>query len=257
MKRVLIAVLMMTLLAGCSTTAEREADEAKRQRVVETNVQLANGYMQRGQLDFAKEKLERALSVDPANLQANNAMALLHWRLKEYPAAEQHFRRAVAVEKGNGEAQNNYGVFLCERGRIDEAERWFRRAVADTHYSTPAEANQNAGLCLMKKGDRVAAEPYFREALRLNPRLAQSLEHMARISFDSGRMLPARAFVQRYFENGGQDTPEILWVAVRVEKALGHKDQEASYALRLRARFPDSPEARQLGKPAPAKKGKG
>ena len=181
-------------------------------------------------------------------------MALLQWRLREYAAAEAHFRRAVVLEKGNGEAQNNYGVFLCERGRIDEAERWFKRAIADPFYSTPAAANQNAGLCLIKKAERVAAETYFREALRLNPRLAQSLVHMARISFDSGRALAARGFIQRYFQEA-EDTPETLWLAVRIEQALGHKNEEASYALRLRAKFPDSPETRQLGKPARAGKG--
>lgn len=245
----------MLLLAACANTAEREAEDAKRHRLVETNVQLAANYLQRGQLEFAKEKLEKALSIDPEDVTANNTMALLQWRLKEYAAAEAHFRRAVRVEKNNGEAQNNYGVFLCERGRVEEAVTWFKRAVADQLYPTPAVANQNAGLCLMKTGASDAAEPYFRDALKINPRLAPSLEHMARISWARGKPLAARGFMQRYFE-AGADTPETLWLAVRIEKELGHKNEEASYALRLRAKFPESPEAKRLGK-KPARAGRG
>jgi len=256
MMRVVGMIVIGVLLAGCASTAEREADEGKRRRLVETNVQLAEVYLQRGQLEFAKEKLEKALAVDPNDRHANNTMALLQWRLRDYAAAEAHFQRAVAGQKGNGEAHNNYGVFLCERGRVDEAERWFKLAIADQLYSTPAVANQNAGLCLIKKADRVAAEAYLREALRLNPRLAPSLLEMARIGLDSNRALAARGFMQRYFQEAA-DTAEALWLAVRIERALGHKNEEASYALRLRAKFPDSPEARQLGRPAPARTGKG
>lgn len=247
-------LLVATLLAACSSTAEREAEDAKRHRVVDTNVQLAASYLQRGQLEFAKEKLDRALAIDPNDANANTTMALLQWRLRDYALAEEHFRRAVRAEKGNGEARNNYGVFLCERGRIDEAVKWFRLAVQDPLYSTPALANQNAGLCLAKTGAVANAEPFFREALRINPRLAPALEQMARISLDIGKPLAARGFMQRYFQ-AGEDTPETLWLAVRIERALGHKNEEASYALRLRAKFPESPEAKRLGKPARVGKG--
>lgn len=254
MKRIAVVLSAVALLTACSTSAERDADDAKRRRLVDTNVQLAAGYLQRGQLEFAKEKLEKALSADPDDTGANNTMALLQWRLRDYAAAEAHFRRAVRPEKDNGEAQNNYGVFLCERGRVEDAVKWFKKAVSDPLYSTPAVANQNAGLCLMKTGAAAAAEPYFREALRINPQLAPALEQMARISLETGKPLAARGFMQRYFQ-ASQDTPEMLWLAVRIEKALGHKNEEASYALRLRAKFPESPEAKRLGKPARAGKG--
>jgi len=37
-----------------------------------------------------------------------------------------------------------------------------------------------------------------------------------------------------------------LLLAFRIERALGAKDAQASYALRLRGKFPDSAEAKQL-----------
>jgi type IV pilus assembly protein PilF len=243
----------VVLLAGCASTAEREAEEGKRARLVETNVQLANGYLQRGQFEFAKEKLEKALAIDANDSQANNMMAVLWWRLKDYEVAERHFTRAVR-DKHNAEAQNNFGAFLCERNRTDEAETWFKRAVANPLYKTPAQAAENAGLCLFKAKAYPRAENYFREALKLDPRLPASLYHLARIGYESGRTLAARGFMQRYFQ-AAQDTPEALLLAVYIERVLKNKDEEASYAVRLRGKFPASPEAQQLQHPAASRKG--
>lgn len=246
-------IVTMVLLVGCASTAEREATETKRARLADTNVQLANGYLQRGELEFAKEKLDKALAIEPNHTQANNMMALLQWRLKDYAAAERHFRNAVS-HKDDPEAQNNFGVFLCERDRVEEAETWFKRAIANKLYQTPALAYENAGLCVFKAKAISKAESYFREALRIDPRLPTSLYHMARISYEAGRTLPARGFMQRYFQ-ATQDTPEALFLAMQIERALKNKDEEASYAMRLRGKFPASPEAQKLRAPVAGRKG--
>lgn len=245
-------VAAVLLLSGCASTAEREAEDAKRARLIETNVQLANNYLQRGQFEFAKEKLEKALAIDAYDSQANNMMAVLQWRLKDFDGAERHFERAVR-DKSNAEAQNNFGAFLCERNRTSEAETWFKRAIDNPLYKTPAQAAENAGLCLYQTKAYPRAETYFREALKFDPKLRSSLYHMARLSYEAGRTLAARGFVQRYFQ-AGQDTPEALLLAVYIERALKNKDEEASYAVRLRGKFPSSPEAQQL-QHAPTRKG--
>ena len=77
---------------------------------------------------------------------------------------------------------------------------------------------------------------------------------MARISYDGGRTVAARGFIQRYFQ-AGQDTPEALLLAVYIERALKNKDDEASYAVRLRGKFPTSPEAQQLQSAPASRKG--
>jgi type IV pilus assembly protein PilF len=242
--RIAVALVLLAM-TGCASNAVREAEQAKQEKLVTTNVQLANVYLQRGQVQFAKEKLDKALSIDPDDSQANNMMAVLQWRFKNYDAAEEHFRRAVREDKQNAEAQNNFGAFLCERNRVHEAEVWFRKAVSNPLYKTPQAAYENAGLCFYKVKNYAKAEANFRAALRIDPILPNSLYHMARISYDSGRTLAARGFLQRYF-SAAQDTPAALLLAVRVERALKNKDEEASYALRLRGKFPTSPEAQQL-----------
>ena len=233
------------LIVGCASTAERDAERVRKEQMLVTNLQLGSEYLQRGQLQYAQERLDKAREMAPDDSRVNNMMGLLYWRLGDQERAQYFFRQAVDTDPGNPEAFNNYGVFLCSRGQINEAERWFKKALADPLYQTPVEGNVNAGVCLMKKPAPAVAEEYFRAALKVSPKNSVALYQMAKISYDSGKTLAARGFIQRFFE-GSNDTPEALLLATKIEQAMRNKNQAASYALRLRGKFPDSPEAKQL-----------
>jgi type IV pilus assembly protein PilF len=245
MTKRLPALLMLLALGACTTQEEQIDNEARSARLVEARTQLAANYMQRNQLDVALEELDKALAIDPDNSQANSTMALLQIRLKNDDMAERYFRKALSSNRGNAEAHNNYGVFLCERGRLDEAEQHFKAALDNPLYRTPEIANINAGTCLLKKNAPEHSEKYFRNALQVNPKSPTALYQLALIKYNTKQYLPARAFIQRFLELGN-DTPESLLLAVKIEQALGARDAQAQYAGRLRGKFPDSPEARQL-----------
>jgi type IV pilus assembly protein PilF len=240
-----VIVLLIVAVAGCASSAERQEEMEKKDKRVETHVMLGASYLQRGQLDVAKVELEKALSAMPDNSQANNIMAVLQWRLKKYDEADRLFRKALDKDASNSSAHHNYGAFLCDRGKLDAGVRHFDAVAGDALYPYTAEVNLNAGVCLMKKPAPAVAEKYFREALRINPKFPSALYQMAKLSADSGQRLPARGFIERYFQSA-EDTPESLLLAIRIERALGNKNAEASYALRLRSKFPTSPEAGQL-----------
>jgi type IV pilus assembly protein PilF len=244
-RRLLSLGLAVAMLGGCASDSARKEAAAAHARRVEIHTQLGASYLTRNQLDIAKQELERALELDSDNSQAHNIMGLLQIRLKDDGKAEYHFRRAISEMPDNAEARNNYAVFLCERARFDEADEQFRVALKNPLYKSPEQANLNAGLCRLKALDKTAAADYFRAALKVNPYLAGALLHMARLSLEANETLPARGFMQRYFEVA-KDSPEALLLAFRIERALGAKDTQASYALRLRGKFPDSAEARQL-----------
>jgi len=216
----------------------------KQAQLVEVKTLLAANYLQRKQYDIADQEIRSALEIDPDNTHANNVMALLKWRLKDYKQADHYFKQAI-TDQSNSEARNNYGVFLCERGEIDNAVRYFEKAADDMLYKTPEQANLNAGVCLMKKPAPQRAIGYFRAALKIDPKLPAALYHMARIRYDTGNSVSARGFIQRYFEVA-EDTPESLLLGVKIERALVNKDAEASYTIRLRGKFPASPEVEKL-----------
>lgn len=249
----LIPLLLVVMVAGCASSAKREAQQEKKEKITATHVMLGAGYLQRGQLDVAKQELEKALKESPNDSQANNIMAVLQWRLNDYVEAERFFRQAIASDGKNPSAQHNYGAFLCDRGKLDEGIRHLTVAAGNALYPYTAEVNLNAGICLMKKPSPAVAEKYFREALKINPKLPGALFHMAKLSLDSGQSLPARGFIERYFQSN-EDTPEALLLAVKIEHALRDKNAKASYALRLRTKFPTSSEAGQLHTAAGMKK---
>ena len=245
MRRASSLVLVCLLIGGCASQAEREEKAARLNKRVEIHTQLGATYLSRNQLDIAQQELELALEYNPDDSQANHIMGLLQLRLKKDDKAEQYLRRAISEQPDNSDARNSYGVFLCERGRLDEADEQFRVAIVNPLYKSPEQASLNAGICRLKKPDKKAAADYFRTALRHNPRQPQALLHLARLSFETGESLSARGFIQRHFEVS-TDTPEALLLAFRIERVLGAKDAQATYALRLRGKFPQSAEARQL-----------
>jgi type IV pilus assembly protein PilF len=91
------------------------------------------------------------------------------------------------------------------------------------------------------------AEKYFRQALEMDPEYPPALLQMSMLNYSRGNYLSARAYLQRYQENG-QDTPESLWLGIRTEYALDDHQAWGNYALTLRNKFPNSPQAAELQK---------
>src|SRR4051812_43111932 len=96
--RAAVIMLPALLLVACASTAERQAEDARKNRLSDTHLQLGVSYMQRGQLDSAKENLDKAAELNPDSAQVNNMMALLQWRLKQYVEAERYFRKALSLD---------------------------------------------------------------------------------------------------------------------------------------------------------------
>jgi type IV pilus assembly protein PilF len=244
----LIVLLVSALLLGaCGSkpSEQKKRDQAAKDKLVITNVRLAGIYLQRGQLNFAKEKADKAIEADPSSSMANNMMGILSWRLKEYDNADRYFRRAVRYGPDNALAANNYGAFLCDMGKIDDSLEYFDRAAENPYYEKRSGAMTNAGRCLMKKPDSQKAETYFRRALKYNANEAEALYYLAQISYDTNRTLTARGFLERYFATGSQSA-ESLYLAVRVENAMGNKRLAIRYARRLKDQYPTSPEASRV-----------
>lgn len=240
-------MVAISFSAGCVSQKVLDHREMKKKQAIDTNVALGLKYMQRGKINFAKEKLDKAIKLDEYSPDANNGMALLMWHLKEYEKAEVYFDVAVEADPMNAEAQNNFGVFLCERGRVLEGVRRFEKALKNPLYRTPASANVNAGLCFMKIKDYKSAEKYYRKALEIKPKYQLALINMVKMAYQNKQYFKARAFVQRYFATG-KESAESLLLAIKIEYKLGAKDAVVDYRMRLRGKYPDSDEATQLKK---------
>ncbi|HPA01408.1 MAG TPA: type IV pilus biogenesis/stability protein PilW [Chiayiivirga sp.] len=235
-----LVVLAVLALAGCGsgTRPSPSAANSEAKEAAEVQVKLGRGYMEKGELEVAMEKLQRALQLDPRSVDAHTLLAVLNERIKRPEQAERFYRKAEQLAPDNGEVNNNLGAFLCGSGRYQEADAHFTKALADPFYRSPAAALTNAGVCALKAGEPARAEEHFRRALSIRADNATALFEMAKLSHFGGDGLRARAFLQR-LEAIVPGDPTVLDLGQRIETRLGDADAARRYADRLKNEFPD------------------
>ena len=244
--KALRGILASLLLVGCQAGPIPESAEQQNvSRLAELYTQLGIGYLREGKYDIASRRLNRALELEPKYATAHHAMALLQEQLNRPEQGEVHYRQAIALDPNYSEALNNYGRFLCSQERLDEAEAHFLKAVDNPLYETPQAAFSNAGVCLYQAGNLDGGETYLRRALQADPKLPIALLTMAELSLSKDRPLPARAYLQRYLEVAPH-SPRSLWLGIKIERELGDRNAASSYALLLKANYPDAQETRLL-----------
>ncbi len=247
----LLVTLLSLQLTACAIdnspghVTPRGGASAERQKAASVQVSLAQGYMERERLEIARDKLRRALQLDPRSAPAHTMMGVLHERINDPIQAESYYRQAVTLDPSSGDMNNNLGGFLCRQGKAADSLQYFDRAVLDPFYRTPQAALTNAGLCARSVDQPDLAEGYFRRALERDPNFSEALLPMAAILQRTGEHLRARAFAQR-FEAAHGDSPAFLGLAIEIEQSLGDERAASEYASRLLSRYPDSTEARQL-----------
>jgi len=231
------------LLAGCVSTTERVfTEEASPQKALERRVGLARQYIGEGNWDSAKRNLELAAEIDPRNPEVHEAFALVYQSTGEYELAEEHFKRALRLDSGFSRCRNNYAAFLFSQERYEEAERELERVVKDTLYSARPRAFVNLGLCRQKLFDPQGAEEAFVRALSMDRTNRIALLEVATIRFDAGDYLAAEEYYATYRSVARQQSARGLWLGVRLARATGDADAEASYVLALSNLYPDSAE---------------
>lgn len=243
-------VLLAAALAACGTSSSSQRSESSKRAgekasAAEINVKLGESYLRQGKLEIAKQKLDKALELDPKLTDAHTVIAVLYEQIKDPVAAERHYRRAAELEPKNGDVNNNYGTFLCRQGDYARADQHYARALQDPFYDTPAVALTNRGTCAQKWGKPELAEESFRRALQISPNQPEALLALADILYRKGDYFRARAFVQRH-DAGGKAGPDALLLAMRIEEGLGDRRAARDYRTRLLEQFPESEQAQNL-----------
>lgn len=242
-QRNFLLLLVLLALSACATpggTDERSHNIAK------IHTELAGSYFEREQYAIALQELGVALQADPNFAPAYNVRGLVRMALHEDAQAQADFRRSLRLEPDNSEAHNNFGWFLCLRGNAKESIPQFLEALKHPLYATPEVAYANAGVCARKAGDLQAAENYLQRALTLRPGMPEALFGLADVSFARADYATAKSYFLRFQQSAQELNAEQLWLAVRIERKMRDRNSEASYALQLSKRFPESHEAQLL-----------
>jgi len=245
---VLTASLLLVVLAtGCVSKDVKPVDQNTKSPsdAATFNVQLGLAYLQQGNIEVARDKLERALSQNPNDPSVHTAVAILYDRLGEDRKAEQHFNTALRMRPHDPTVQNYYGVFQCKRKRYAAGEKMLLKAAASPLYQTPEVALNNAGVCARNAGRLDAAEDYFRRATDLRPQFAEGWLQLGEVNFQRGKYPAARDCLQRHL-NLVRASSTALWLGLRIERATGNAQQAEAYGRRLKTEFPNADETRLL-----------
>lgn len=235
----------LSVALGACGGSKTVVDQRQRQQAANYNLQLGADYLRQGNLQQAKEKLDRALEQDPRNPQTHMVLGLLYQRLGDHGKADTHFERSISLDSKSAESRNAYAAFLCATKKFKRGEKMALDAAADPLYKSPELSYLNAGYCARDEGDLQRAEQHFRQAIRIQPRFAQALLELADLQLRQNQPLVARAFLERYAAVAPVSASS-LWLGVRVERALANYAVAGDYARRLRLEYPTSDEARLL-----------
>jgi type IV pilus assembly protein PilF len=237
------------LVVGCASpqSGERQgelqtsSDQSENQRRAEIRMQLAIGYFQQGQLSVALDEIKQALQIDPNYSDAYSVRGLIYMEMGETALAEDNFQRAMKLAPNNPDLNNNYGWFLCRNGQERQSMPYFEAALKSRAYQSPVKALNNAGACSLKMKEFVAAERYLTEAFRQDPANLETNANLAKLHYARAEYQQARAYVSRATKSD-PISADVLWTAIKVERKLGNRPGENSFAIQLRRRHPNSPE---------------
>ena len=243
----LIACLLgAQLSAGCiSTTTGQKPPELDSAEAAESNYTLGRGYFLSQKYERARVALLRSLEFDPRMAKTHMTLGLTYEQLDISRLAAEHYAEAVRYEPRNIDARNTYAVFLCREKDFKGAQRQFERAVEIVENDDKEIALTNAGTCMASKPDPEAAEAYYRRALDEKANYPDALLQLTLLKRSTGDYLSARAFLER-FMSVQPASPQVLFLAVQIERKIGNERAEREYQRRLLDEFPESAEARNL-----------
>lgn len=211
------------------------------------HTELAAQYYDRGQHGVALEEVSLALKSKSDYAPAYNVRGLVRMALHDDLQADEDFQHSLRLDNTDSDAHNNYGWFLCNRGKEPDSIKHFMAALKDPLYSTPWKAYLNAGLCSMKAGNAKEAEEFLQKALIVQPNMPEALLGLANLYFTKADYAGAKSYLLMFKRNNVSPlTAENLWLAVRIERKLGDKIAENSYAVQLRKNFPDARETQLM-----------
>ena len=233
------------ILFSCSANQPslfKPTDESS--EIVQRHLDLGIGYMRNGDYPRAKEKLNRALEIEPESASIHGTFGLLFQLEGEVELAEEYFLAAIRYDSESARTRNLYGAFLFSEERYFESIDQLRKASDNRFYPNRPSVFENLGVAYSKIDDKSAAEQAFTRAVQLNPEQTRALLELAVIRFDQQNYIESRDLYRRHVATAPK-SPRALLLCVRLARVFRQHDEEASCAEVLEGIYPSSKEYRE------------
>lgn len=235
------------MLTACVTvTDSRFAKKANPDKAAETYVALGVGYLDAGDIVMARKKIERALDISPDNASAHSAMAMYWNERGEFKLAEKEFEYALELNDEHSPTNYHYGRYLLQKKRDKRACELLSAAATDVDYNSRVSAYEDLGICYIAFNDSSKAIDAFEKAWSLDLNSTIATLHLTDLYLQRNSLRPAIRWFERFEEivkaKNLKHSPSSLYMGYRVAKAKRDRNSQASYAFKLKKRFPESDE---------------
>jgi tetratricopeptide (TPR) repeat protein len=161
-------------------------------------VRAGNEFYRHGDADNAVKEYNKALALNPDNVEAHQKLGFLLYNVKGQAAEGMaHLLKTIALDPHNPRAHYDLGMALLHQRRIDEAGGHFAEALAqmpagglDGQY-TPIRVHQNFGEALLLAYKLPEAKVHLARVVELDPANAQGHYWLAQALAGLGEMEPA------------------------------------------------------------------
>ncbi len=171
LKRVACGLVAGALVAGmgaCSSSSPHAAGDV--------TLQQALSDFKAGSTTLAKSEFEQVVKNDPQNKFAWYNLGVLAQYAGDSSSSSKNYTKALKIDPHMESALYNYGVLKFSNNDLDGAISYLEKAVAENNQD--ANAHWNLGLALAKRGkkaDNKRSATQLNIALKMNPKLAESL----------------------------------------------------------------------------------
>lgn len=238
-----VLFFLMTLLSACVTTEtgglSAKANDAK---ALDYSIQLAQGYIHKGQWDAAKRHLIKALEIDESSAEVFGTLAVVFQNTGEVELAEEHFKKSLKLDGSSSRARNNYGAFLFSQGRNKEAAEQLEMVVADTLYAKRGKAFVNLGRCYYQLNEMGKAKDAYRRAFLMDRNSSALMFELADVHFLLDDYSKSQQYYDAYRRLVERQPARALWLGFRLAEKFENKDAMSSFALALKNLYPTSNE---------------
>jgi Tfp pilus assembly protein PilF len=161
--------------SGKPTEAEEQYQKALEEKPSHLVAMLSYAHFleNQGRYEDAVNYYQHTIKAHPKDASVYNNFGLCHARKKNLKEATESLNRAVQLDPRSPLYRNNIAALFVEQNRLTDAYEQLRAVHGE------AKAYYNLGYLLSKKGDTVAAEHHFQQALRIDPNMQPAARWLA------------------------------------------------------------------------------
>lgn len=208
-------------------------------------VALAVAYAAKGDDDRALAAFDSGLQIEPGNVEALRAAAMIHLRHERNQEAIIKLERLAAIERDDPRVLSDLGAAYAGTGNLDKAREQFQRVLK--LHPNHASALLGLGNVYLKTGQAEEALTLLKKVSQAEPHSIEPRFLLASAYNTLARYSEALVECQEALRLGGRD-PEVYYHLARAYRGLGREEDARKTLARfsaLRSQSNNEAEARR------------